>query len=359
MLRRMAFCGPREAFIPISEFCKTNCIMCPRFSSLVKDKAKKPKKLFMDMESFKRIVKDLKDIWTQRVILIGYGEPLFHSQIFEMVEFINRCSMDAMLFTSGFPMTETMAEGFSKKKLDIILSLHGGDADTWLKIHPENKKEDFDNLKKVIKIIQEGKRSRVVNINNVITSLNYDSIETSVDFAIEMKIKSVTFKFVKAEKRGMEILRLSEEQAEAVKQNIQRAEQKAARHGILVRGEKPKNIKWSNIKHSFLMQEIYSSVPCYIGWYKTYLSGNGDVYSCCRTSVPFGNIKEKSIKEIWFGRQYNQFRLECSQMPNRKSPVTHCECYNCNMSGFNLDFHKFIKGRRILELIKRTKLFKF
>ena len=122
MTKRRAFCGPGEVFIDVSGFCTTNCIMCPAFSSMVEERPKRSKDPFLDIALFKKTVKDIKRISTQKIIVRGYGEPLFHPQIFEMIDIINNSGMDCLLFTSGFPMTESMAKIFSKKKLDIILN---------------------------------------------------------------------------------------------------------------------------------------------------------------------------------------------------------------------------------------------
>ena len=55
------------------------------------------------------------------------------------------------------------------------------------------------------------------------------------------------------------------------------------------------------------------------------LNANGDAVTCCilqdhKTAV-LGNIREKTLSEIWFGESYARFRRELSEIMARRGDV--------------------------------------
>jgi len=75
---------------------------------------------------------------------------------------------------------------------------------------------------------------------------------------------------------------------------------------------------------------IHNNNPCYIPFYKIFIDWNGDVLLCdnnWKKDVKFGNVNNKKFKDIWLGKEINQYRDIL--LTNRNiSP-----CKNCSVIG--------------------------
>lgn len=69
-------------------------------------------------------------------------------------------------------------------------------------------------------------------------------------------------------------------------------------------------------------KNFQSKRPCHFIWHSTYLYPDGTIKSCHFLQEPFGNIREKSLQEIWNGPSYQNFR---NKIKNRMSPA----CARC------------------------------
>jgi radical SAM protein with 4Fe4S-binding SPASM domain len=47
---------------------------------------------------------------------------------------------------------------------------------------------------------------------------------------------------------------------------------------------------------------------CVLPWVHLHIATNGDMLACCVATKPFGNINSNSIKDIWNGKEINDFR---------------------------------------------------
>ncbi len=93
-----------------------------------------------------------------------------------------------------------------------------------------------------------------------------------------------------------------------------------------------------------ISQIVFKHVPCYLPWFFTLITSDGNVFPCCQCKGIMGNLSEKSFKEIWTGILYSRFRHLCKLLPeNDGKPLKGCECDNCNYASRNLVFHRLIK----------------
>ncbi|ACY18977.1 radical SAM protein [Haliangium ochraceum] len=67
----------------------------------------------------------------------------------------------------------------------------------------------------------------------------------------------------------------------------------------------------------------YREHPCRVPWFHTLIDARGDVYPCCmgHERLPkLGNIRERSIADIWHGPDYERFRRD---MRHERTAVCH------------------------------------
>lgn len=113
-VRRMFFIAPklpRTVQFEITNQCNLACRMCPRNVLNVKFK-------HMELDLFKKLVDKLEGV--EEVILTGWGEPLYHPDIVDMVKYCKKRGFETRFTTNGILMTENMMDEFIKAGLDEI-----------------------------------------------------------------------------------------------------------------------------------------------------------------------------------------------------------------------------------------------
>lgn len=68
-------------------------------------------------------------------------------------------------------------------------------------------------------------------------------------------------------------------------------------------------------------------MPCPFPWQYVVVQWNGDVVACCRDydgQLKLGNVKENTLKEIWNGREYADFRAKMTSGDGLTSFCNEC-----------------------------------
>jgi MoaA/NifB/PqqE/SkfB family radical SAM enzyme len=121
----------QEKLITIEPYnvCNLRCVMCPY------SKMKRGKEL-MDMDIFKKIVNEAKNIGFTIVTLQMYSEPLLDPHIIERIEFVKGLGITVGFFTNAMMLDEKMADRLLESGLDFInFSVDAGN------------KEDYDKIR--------------------------------------------------------------------------------------------------------------------------------------------------------------------------------------------------------------------
>ncbi|MCD6500402.1 radical SAM protein [bacterium] len=76
-------------------------------------------------------------------------------------------------------------------------------------------------------------------------------------------------------------------------------------------------------------------IPCVAGKYSAYIDPYGNVYPCTQWLLKLGNLKERSFKEIWWGKKAEEVRksIKNSKCPNCWTP---CEAQPSWVMNFGL-----------------------
>lgn len=148
-LRRSQVTGlPLELVIEVTNQCNLNCIMCLR------KKMRRPVG-FMEMGLFKKIIDEVAT-YSELVYLYGLGEPLFHSQIFEMISYAKSKGLAVGLSSNATLLIPEKARKLIESGLDyLIIALDAATPKTYAKVRggrnfPQVVKnvKDFLELKK-------------------------------------------------------------------------------------------------------------------------------------------------------------------------------------------------------------------
>jgi len=112
---------------------------------------------FMDFSLFKKIVDESKGRTELLYMANGVGEPLFHPNIIEMIEYANKSGIHTMLGTNGTLLTKDLTNRLFNSGLDIIeLSIDAATSSTYNKIRGG---KNYEQLLKNLNTFAEANRS--------------------------------------------------------------------------------------------------------------------------------------------------------------------------------------------------------
>lgn len=247
---------PREIILGITNKCNLECIMCPRGSSPRQEGT-------MDMQLFKMIIDQSKGL-SELVDLSLDGEPLLHPDLIEMVRYCKKNGLKTYLQTNASLLNKDISKDLLHCGLDLLtISLDAATNHTYQKI----KKKDVFAL--VLRNVKDFLELKVKNGVGPFVSLQF------VYMAVN---KKETEQFIKmwAGVKGVNAAR--------IKTFCNFAGNVDSRLDGLVGPERKK----------------YH--PCYRIWNGLAIYWDGTIVPCCsdiNAGLPLGNVREKSIRDIW------------------------------------------------------------
>lgn len=342
-----AYSGPRSAQVYISNCCSENCPWCGMYSPFLKNKecTKENNRKFMDFSLIKNLVDEFSDIGTFRFLLFGHGEPLLHPKILDIVGYIKKTAMECTLATSGIPLDSRKAECLAKLGIHFGIGLHAANPSTWQEIFSKHSKDDFLRLIEIIRMINNTRGSKVT-LAFVISSINYSEIVDFVNLAIKLGCYAVNF-IPPLTFEGTEFLRLSHVQLSNLREQISIGQTLANKNSLKTNLRSTSLVSFSHQERDFSTEEIYHKIPCYIGWLRTYISIEGEVFPCCGAMniISMGNVINKRFKEIWFSEKYDNFRQKGFCLSKRTNVFEGIGCTNCLEYYYNSSIHELLNLR--------------
>lgn len=267
--------------------CNARCVFCPM------GREDNQMKGSMDNETFNHIVQEA--VANNVKVLSPYlqNDPLVDRKLPERVEIIRSVRglkpfPKTKIITNGGLLTEERAKDLIKAGLEyIVFSVHGVDEEIYNGIMQGPKFATvIENIDRFVSIKEElGAKNPEIEVWAVLTK----DVEAQLNATKEFwKNRDIRFKGRQLDNRA------NPDIIDTTKMASDIAEWKYA---------------------------YYCTIPYWRAW----ILWNGDMVLCCvdweRTQV-FGNIHEKSIKEIWNGKAYREYR---DRMKNRDLAGTLCE----------------------------------
>ncbi|MBW1853597.1 MAG: radical SAM protein [Deltaproteobacteria bacterium] len=285
---------PSQAQIEITNRCNLTCKMCPRdYFNLLKED--------MPLETFKKIVDRLENITL--LTLTGWGEPLVHPHIFEMITYCKERSHKVKLTTNGTLLTSEMRQRVFSSGLDeITISLES------------------------------------INKASEVGHTNLDVLQHIKDLAKERQdnIPTISLQATLHKGRGQDVYEVIRFGKEAGVQRInlgrldvrlnENLERPSAQEEISILREADRlgrelGIRVDSIQYALFdgfertTYKILKSVLHRFGKYclrlydYVYINQKAEVTPCCgMPTYGMGNILEKGLGEIWKSKEYQYFR---------------------------------------------------
>lgn len=219
--------GPKVFQIDLTNDCNFNCVGCWCHSDLMGDKCLSldEKKQYLDFSLIQDLIIDLAALETKRIILAGAGEPCMHPHIKEIIRLIKSNGMELELITNFSLITSELLETILVEQVDqLTVSLWAGDAETYVKTHPNQTKKTFFSIKNNLIALNTRKdKLPLVRLYNVISSLNYKTISRMISFAVETCCDSVEFQVIDTVPNKTDHLDLTEAMLPKIKKEFEKA----------------------------------------------------------------------------------------------------------------------------------------
>jgi radical SAM protein with 4Fe4S-binding SPASM domain len=340
--------GPIEIELAPTLDCNLNCLFCWRQGS----KYKRADEL--SLLDYKNIIDQATKLGVKSVKIIGGGEALFRKDMIELMLYLKKKNLSGYICTNGTLFNEDSIEQLVKSGWNHIkISLHGPNPKT--NDYLVDRKGAFNNVLANIKQINDFKQKYkknlpFVEIGYVLVNKNYKGILDMFELCRALKVDALFVEPITVYSKKGEKLRLSKKQINEFKEIAKNGSLLAKQYAIhtnlhsfvsedLI--EKTGQIDSSILKAN---QKGFLGVPCYEPWLRIGIRVNGDICPCgFFDTTTTENIKEKSLKEIWYGSYFTNLRknMLSGNLPD------HCRkcCTTLVMNNIYLrnEFEKCIK----------------
>jgi MoaA/NifB/PqqE/SkfB family radical SAM enzyme len=269
-------------------------------------------------EKLIEIVREALKFGVKEFEITGGGEPMMRRKlVLKLMEIIKK--------GGGFGNITTNGSLFDLKSIKKILKINW-DRITFSLDGPDAKSNDAirgkDNFEKVMEVIEllnqmkmkMGKNLPIIKFNVVINKKNYDKIEEMVKLAKTVNCSIIHFDSLTIHSEYGKKLKLNKKEERKFEKNAKVAKELAEKFGIFTDVDflTKDLIEKSNEMDVVLKDESDSknffSLVCYEPWWHLVIKTDGSAQPCCLYDEKEENVKNKSLREIWFGSYFEKIR---------------------------------------------------
>lgn len=288
-LRRKYEYFPQLLSIEITSACNARCVMCPRDQLTRKIQ-------HMSLEVFDKILSDCRNKPLKKINLFWFGDPLCNPNLIYCLEKIRKELPKVKVYIS------TNAELLGRDKTDEIIANNLVDVINF----------DIDGIKKET---YEGIRVGV-NFDRVVENVHYFIDKKKNERAGRPQTRVTIIKMSRTEKEINEFKNYWSRYADKVDVND---------YNTWLGSKEDSNVGKALEKS----QKGRFRYPCIHPWTELVVSADGIAGLCCldyNLTARLGNAMEKSIGEIWKGKELNSYRQKMIDLEYEKIGC----CRDCN-----------------------------
>ncbi len=315
---------PRIVAIELTTRCNLSCVHCFR-NTMTDPRDDMPKELAF------RVLDNAKDINIERVVFTGFGEPLVHPYIEDILTYAKKKGLYVVLNTNGTLLDKHLETVFNTVDT-LIVSVDISEDSVYREIRRGGSLASIvEAIKKLVDMKRRYRSSRpVIEFWTTLTRLNVDGISGLVDLCRKLGVLRLTISNYIPTKVNDELSCLDDPRCiERAKQNI---------------SEIAKTLFDSTPQLSYVGHRIRSDRRCpYISNLATFVRFDGYVTPCMHYAhswrfvfnnverairpVIFGSIARQRLEEIWSNDRYAMFRFNTYFM-------LYPSCYTCDLEPY-------------------------
>lgn len=317
-LRRLFYLVPNEPAnvqIGITNKCNFSCKMCQRFDLKVRLGD-------MSLDGFKKVLKHIGS--AKSIVLTGWGEPLLHPDLIEMIKLCREKGCDVRFTSNGNLLTPELGQKLIDSELDAITfsvdAIKSNDDEFG---HPIQ--EQLNNIRRFVEMIKNQKAKTQVYLQTIYHKDKEQDLYDVVEFGKEIRVDRLRFsrldiRFQKLERPSFndekKLIRNIEERIKDTKIGIDFLPHVAS-DGI----SKLIFKLTSPFLHRF-------GEYCLRTYNDIYINEDGMATPCCALpNLIMGDAKKDTLESIWNGINFRRFR--------QKQNIACGECDVLKIKTFN------------------------
>jgi MoaA/NifB/PqqE/SkfB family radical SAM enzyme len=324
-----AFAGPFTVLLDITSRCNLSCVGC-RYHSPEIDLPSLSDPAIRDvpLELVERLCSEFPELGTRAVMLISEGESLLHPQVYEIIRLCKASGARVTLFTNGTLLTEDRRTALIRSGLDTLkISYWGTGPDEWARNYPGT---DPDLLRRVaghVRLMNKSKqaadspRPRTI-LHYVINRNSYRKLREAVEVAADILCDGISFSVFKPRRGLLDCHALTAPEEGIVIKELQTLRPILQDYSLA-----------HNLDDVLLRYRIggkcWLKLPCYIGWLDARVKMDGTVQPCAPCSLQLGSLQGTSLREIWNGPAFRNFRKAASSRRSLAGLQENCDCIYC------------------------------
>ena len=282
----------------------------------------------LDPAILKQRLTEMSTLGVKSVMFAGEGEPTLYKELPEMIELCSAVGIDTSLTTNMVPFNEKSSEIFVKNCKWIKVSINGGTAKNYAEIHRTNER-DFErvveNMKRCVAIKREKNYKCTLGAQLLLVSDNYDTV---LELASLSKKTGLDYLVIKPYSQHPSSHTSKYKDIDYSKYIFLQDELKK------FNGEGFNVIFRINTMNKLIERDARYKKCNSVPFFWAYIMSDGSLFGCSAflsdEKFNYGNIHEKTFKEIWEGEK----RIKNIQYIQNELCIENCRV-NCRMDEIN------------------------
>lgn len=314
--------------------CNLRCEMCDLWSE--------PNDNDLSLDEIKLMLNEAKQIGAHR-LKIGGGEPLINNDLFLLLEFAHNLNYYIEITTNGTLINENVAKRLVGHINTVNISIEGAK-----ECHDSIRgKGTFLLAKNAARLLRKNSRRLHIILIMVVSKISYKYMRYLVELAQELNANAISYQpFFKGTLDKRFSLRnkfiIQQEDTLALSAEIDNTLLYAESKKVSIDNKKTKNI----LEYFANSGKFYPAPYCRNPLDSLLIQPSGDVWPCAYMDK-VGNIREKSLKSLWYGSLFRDARTKA-----QNKACLGCFCYTEPESNDIINKKNFI--RKLLRFYKNN-----
>jgi len=272
-----------------------------------------------------KLISDLADLDNKVVRFSGGGEPHLYEKMAEIIELIAVRNMASFFITNGSVLSEELVRSLASFANLVRFSFNGGNQADYLEAHGRDHfHEAIRNMQRMVS--ERKKRDRenslLLGATFILTPQNFTHLSDAVGI-----VRDCGFNYMLIRPRSPFPAHLADEAYDVLKEQLMLGQSLASENFYV--GGKLRKLDGAKPQGKLCR-------ACYVTNFRAYVAADGNVFSCfdgiCNRRNSFGNVKEKSFKDIWGGEDHLALRKRLGQGDFFDFCHSHCGNTDFNRS---------------------------
>ena len=337
---------PYQIQIHPTNYCNLKCIFCPT-RALVKELDRKKE---LRREEWLKVIQEGNELGVKEWHICGGGEPFFFKEdALAIMEKIKEAGKYGEVITNGTFFQEEVAKKIVEIEWDkIYISLDSPFAKTHNFLRQTNCFDTInDGVRNLVKLKKNLKKNKPeIYFHMVICNENYWQVPEMIKLAHKLQVQGISLNALNIWKPEINRLKLKKSEERELTKILKKSEELAEKFKISTNIQdfsKFLFVEKANVMNKAMIEEVkkskdpFVSIACYYPWYNISIFADGRVLPCFILKDKGENVREKSLKEIWFGSYFNEMRRRFLENKLKE------DCSKCNP--WNLPKMKEIRNK--------------